>query len=111
MRTVVDIPRDRREKERENERQTRPDALIARTHQSMITDLVPGIFSWITLAATATLLKKQKPMCSSGSAWWPGGRTMAKALRILERGSMTASAVSMTPPQESLAASVVAGQM
>mmetsp|Transcript_4558 Transcript_4558/g.12455 ORF Transcript_4558/g.12455 Transcript_4558/m.12455 type:complete len:229 (-) Transcript_4558:594-1280(-) len=29
------------------------------------------------LAATAALLKKQKPMAMLLSAWWPGGRTMA----------------------------------
>ena len=32
-------------------------------------------------AATATLLKKQKPIAWSRVAWWPGGRTEQKALR------------------------------
>jgi hypothetical protein len=34
--------------------------------------------SFAYAAAMATLLKRQKPMPRSGSAWWPGGRTKAK---------------------------------
>ena len=36
--------------------------------------------SWTAFAATATLLKRQKPIGRSASAWWPGGRRSARPL-------------------------------
>lgn len=38
------------------------------THQSRIKTFFANPCFWISFAATATLLKKQKPICSSGSA-------------------------------------------
>ena len=37
-------------------------------YQSRINILLIGVLSWTTLVAIDTLLKIQKPMCSSGSA-------------------------------------------
>lgn len=45
----------------------------------------------------ATLLKKQNPMDLFGSAWWPGGRTIATDR--LHLPSATAIAASMVAPQ------------
>jgi len=56
-----------------------------------------GDFFRRTFAATATLLKKQKPMDLFGSAWWPGGRTIATAR--LHFPVATAIAASMVAPQ------------
>jgi hypothetical protein len=44
------------------------------------------------------LLKMQKPIARSGSAWWPGGRTSAKP---------PVSAASIAVPAASVAASYV----
>ena len=71
-------------------------AILPIAYQSSIRIFLIGVLSCTTLAAMETLLKKQKPMCSSGSAWWPGGRTMAKAFLTSPRA--TARDASMTPP-------------
>src|SRR5216683_2813646 len=44
----------------------------------------------------ATLLKRQKPMARSCSAWWPGGRTAQKALSASP--PTTASTAAQTAP-------------
>ncbi len=50
------------------------------TSQSrMSTRAAPSVLA--ASAATAALLMKQKPIILFGSAWWPGGRTSAKAVR------------------------------
>src|SRR6266852_4836791 len=51
----------------------------------------------------ATLLKRQKPMARSGSAWWPGGRTAQKALSASP--PTTASTAAQTAPTARSAAS------
>ena len=53
-------------------------------------------------AATATLLKKQKPIAWSRVAWWPGGRTAQKAL--LARPDSTSSVAATAAPAERSAA-------
>ena len=45
-----------------------PEALIPFTHQSRIKIFLIAVFCRITFAATATLLKKQKPIDLFGSA-------------------------------------------
>src|SRR6218665_2829856 len=59
------------------------------------------------LAATAMLLKKQKPMALSRQAWWPGGRTAQKALSISP--AMTASVAASAAPAARRAARPVGG--
>lgn len=56
---------------------------------------------WHALAATETLLNRQKPIVLLLSAWWPGGRITAIA--FLTRSSATALHVSIAPPHESSA--------
>lgn len=60
-----------------------------------------------TLAATATLLNKQKPMAAWNRAWCPGGRTRQKACVSSPRTSR--SAASQTAPTASKATSYEAG--
>ena len=80
---------------------------IEDAYQSRMSTFLTLVSCWVTLTATDTLLKKQKPMCSSGSEWWPGGRTIAKDR--LTAPLATASVASMTPPQLRRAASGVLG--
>ena len=54
------------------------------------------------LAATATLLKKQKPIAWLRVAWWPGGRVAQKAL--VSSPVTTASTASMAAPADTSAA-------
>ena len=70
-------------------------------------------------AATATELKKQKPSAqcpgvSSAPAWWPGGRTSAKATGrsggAVRPASSTSSAASITQPHASRAAASASGE-
>ena len=49
------------------------------THQSRIMTRFLGWASSTASAASATLEKKQKPAAEPAHAWWPGGRTTAKA--------------------------------
>ena len=51
------------------------------------------------------LLKKQNPAATAAWAWWPGGRTRAKALSVSPE--TTLSMAFITPPAASLAASYV----
>ncbi len=55
-------------------------------------------------AATATLLKRQKPIARSGVAWCPGGRTRQKAFSA--RPASTSVTASTAAPAASSAASV-----
>jgi len=58
-------------------------------------DLFQPIFFLAYIAAIATLLKMQKPIPRSGSAWWPGGRTKAKIeLGVLSSGPPLTPALS-----------------
>jgi len=66
--TMMDIPR----RSTINRGQTvdlLPEVLIPFTHQSRIKIFLIAVFCKIAFAATATLLKKQKPMDLFGSAW------------------------------------------
>lgn len=76
-------------------------------YQSRMRILRIRVSCWTTRAATATLLKKQNPIWLSGSAWCPGGRTMAKLFFSSPRA--TARQASTTPPQLRRAARVVLG--
>jgi len=46
--------------------------------------------------ATAMLLKRQKPIAASGSAWCPGGRRPQNAMRASP--PMSASTMAQAPP-------------
>lgn len=63
--------------------------------------------AWATRAATATLENRQKPMSWSGSAWWPGGRTAAKARAVSPR--VMARTASITAPAARRAARTLPG--
>src|SRR5436190_8655444 len=59
-------------------------------------------------AATATLLNRQKPIALSRSAWWPGGRTRAKAVSPV---SSACSAAWTAAPAASRAISTDSGEV
>ena len=70
------------------------------TSQSRIMTRSAPCVSRAYLAATATLLKMQKPQASSSSAWWPGGRMTAAPQLAVESPSNTASTTFRRLPQE-----------
>ncbi len=61
------------------------------------------------MAATAALLKKQKPIGVARSAWWPGGLMATKALSTSRR--ITSSTAWQAPPIARKAAASVPGLM
>ena len=65
--------------------------------------------AWACRAATAALLKKQKPIGVAASAWWPGGLVATKALST--RRVTTSSTANVAPPAERNAASKVPGDI
>ena len=62
-----------------------------------------------SFAATAIVLKKQKPIACVASAWWPGGRAATKTAGA--RFSITASTAARTSPVARYAAENVAAEM
>ena len=75
----------------------RQDAAVAADQTEFVAlDLTIATVSpaWvIDSAATAMLLKRQKPIARETSAWWPGGRTARKAASPSPRRNASTAAI------------------